>query len=534
MNSKKVKHFFSRNLKVVFLSIAIGLFACAISIFAFSSPGSNQPPNGTPTFWLLNGTSMYYSGGNVGIGTNSPGAKLQIVDSGATTAWIGTTDNRTNANLQIKGNAYIWAPSNTTMSSLGAVDTNFYNAGVSPTWAGALLEYFPSGYAGTINAIPNAPTGASAALFYGQNISSVSIGSNGSVPLYFFNANGTLMTIQPGGNVGIGTTVPVSGLHVISSNGGANSTWYNPANYAATIHQDSNSTGKYGLLVSDRWRSSENYLFTVDGRYTNGGGSVNEDTHTPYLIVRGDGNVGIGTESPAYKLDINIGAATDYPLQLTSSGGKYIRIGAQNTTWAHFDTNTSSGFYFYKYAAFAGGHGDLAENYKISGSALRGSVVSIDKTVVNATIASSKEQSKLLGVISTKPGAVMDVDGGFQIGYDTKLVYVNEKVPIALIGAVPTLVTSQNGPIDIGDAIGISDIPGFGAKMITAGRIVGNTMEKLDMSSCPIIPSIDSIVWPKDDGKNSLKPCFRLPDGTYVGKVMVAVNVSWYDPKADL
>ena len=54
------------------------------------------------------------------------------------------------------------------------------------------------------------------------------------------------------------------------------------------------------------------------------------------------------------------------------------------------------------------------------------------------------------------------------------------------------------------------------------------------MSSCPIIPSIDSIVWPKDDGKNSLKPCFRLPDGTYVGKVMVAVNVSWYDPKADL
>ncbi len=78
MNLKKAKAFISNNLKVLFLSIAIGLFACAISIFAFSSPGSNQPPNGTPTFWLLNGSNMYYTAGNVGIGTSTPGQKLTI------------------------------------------------------------------------------------------------------------------------------------------------------------------------------------------------------------------------------------------------------------------------------------------------------------------------------------------------------------------------------------------------------------------------------------------------------------------------
>ena len=65
-------------LKTLFLSILIGSFAGAVASFAFSSPGSNQPPNGSPTFWLLNGTNMYYSNGSVGIGTNNPAETLDI------------------------------------------------------------------------------------------------------------------------------------------------------------------------------------------------------------------------------------------------------------------------------------------------------------------------------------------------------------------------------------------------------------------------------------------------------------------------
>ncbi len=65
-------------LKTLFLSILIGSFAGAIASFAFSSPGSNQPPNGNPIFWLLSGTSMYYTAGNVGIGTTTPGSMLDV------------------------------------------------------------------------------------------------------------------------------------------------------------------------------------------------------------------------------------------------------------------------------------------------------------------------------------------------------------------------------------------------------------------------------------------------------------------------
>jgi hypothetical protein len=39
---------------------------------------------------------------------------------------------------------------------------------------------------------------------------------------------------------------------------------------------------------------------------------------------------------------------------------------------------------------------------------------------------------------------------------------------------------------------------------------------------------------PDHDGKNEHKPCYKLPNGTYVGLIMVAINVTWYDPDVNL
>ena len=49
-------------------------------------------------------------------------------------------------------------------------------------------------------------------------------------------------------------------------------------------------------------------------------------------------------------------------------------------------------------------------------------------------------------------------------------------VLVALAGRVPLKVTTENGPISVGDPIGASSIPGVGARLVGAGPVVGFAM----------------------------------------------------------
>jgi len=104
--------------------------------------------------------------------------------------------------------------------------------------------------------------------------------------------------------------------------------------------------------------------------------------------------------------------------------------------------------------------------------------------------------------------------------------------PVALSGRVPAIVSSENGTIANGDAITSGSIPGVGVKAVNAGTTVGKALEPFAPTdaACPAVSSFDSIVWPADDGTNTAKPCFKLPDGTYVGKIMTFINVTWFAP----
>jgi hypothetical protein len=116
------------------------------------------------------------------------------------------------------------------------------------------------------------------------------------------------MTIDPDGNVGIGTTSPASKLDVYSSTGGTTLATYSAHNSAAT--------GLAGLDVFND--GSKEAFFGIGGStavsgWANNAGIVSYGT-VPLIFgtsgaekVRIDtsGNVGIGTTSPAHKLDID-------------------------------------------------------------------------------------------------------------------------------------------------------------------------------------------------------------------------------------
>ncbi|MBN1373760.1 hypothetical protein JW962_00255, partial [Candidatus Dojkabacteria bacterium] len=241
------------------------------------------------------------------------------------------------------------------------------------------------------------------------------------------------------------------------------------------------------------------------------------------------GRVGIGTTSP------------DSRLQVTGGGlcvGSDANCNSDNNTeGVVYSSSTSMTVY------------DVAENYPTKESNLKpGEIVSADNTnEVFVKRSKGVVGEDLIGVITTNPAVLM---GGFNGNQ-----FPNEQqAAVALVGRVPVIVSSISGDFEVGDYIVSSVLPGVGVKAKkgaeTLGKALNNTTD-WNTSTCPVVSSIDSIVWPEDDGSNPAKPCFRVPvssldavtranviaeygltagDYFYVGKIMVFVNVSWYQP----
>ena len=280
------------------------------------------------------------SSGNVGIGTNTPRGKLDIT----TVNGYGTNDSIVfgsgtitypSAN-QYSGTASIVSKGPTSDGRLMVQDgngrlNNYWNAYtdtggykyiVSGEPAGRHLMSV-SGTAGVDLGWYSAPAGTAGGSLSWTQIARMVGGTGGFTWLsprgtssdFYIDAVSNVMvgytsttstssnSLLVAGKVGIGTNAPTSQLSVVTTLGGSTGNYYDPTNYAAYIHNNNNSVSHYGLLVSDYWRSSENFVFAVDGRYYQDG-TIANDLHNPYFIVRGDGNVGIGTSLPVNKLDV--------------------------------------------------------------------------------------------------------------------------------------------------------------------------------------------------------------------------------------
>ena len=197
-----------------------------------------------------------------------------------------------------------------------------------------------SANAGNIN-IQAGNGGGSSSLGGAVNITAGSGGTTG-------NNNGSDVVINPGakngsgsdgniilgslrGLVGIGTTAPASPLHVHSS-GNAGIQVSSSTGSASLILNAVSSGSPWSVVNSGRFRIYDHSMTTFPLTIEASVGYANESS----IYVKGNGNVGIGTAAPAYKLDVtgDVNVTGNFKVNgvnIASGGGTVSSVSSANT-----------------------------------------------------------------------------------------------------------------------------------------------------------------------------------------------------------
>ena len=338
--------------------------------------------------------SNFSVAGVVGIGTNSPGSKLDVYNSTQSSDDIGTVRSYVNdasSSSVIVRNSQGWGQ----LMQWTTAGMRIGNRNVAGGSAGSVYFTYGSDTVGMVLA------GANGNLVITSTTTST-VAAPLSTPttgaLVVKGGASIVGNLQVGGNLVIGTPPAVasnnyaSGLTVHSLNQGSSSNYFDPGNYAAHVFNQNNQPQRYGLLVSDYWRSSENYLFSVDGRYY-GDGTVAGDTHTPYFIVRGDGSVGVGTNSPVAQS------------KLTTTGS--ISFTGTDT---NFSLGSARGFIDYN-----NGPSNMRLGYADGGSATAGSVSLYSSPGSTGAVERMQIASNSMVIVTSTTGSSSNVTGAMVI-----------------------------------------------------------------------------------------------------------------------
>ncbi|MCX5994127.1 MAG: hypothetical protein NT177_07950, partial [Chloroflexi bacterium] len=188
----------------------------------------------------------------------------------------------------------------------------------------------------------------------------------------------------------------------------------------------------------------------------------------------GSGNVGIGTASATDKLTIE-GATGNliacYPGAARTPGSAVFRVESDGDTYA------DGSVYAHDFITTSGG-ADVAERINISEWVEAGNVVEIDPEHPGFFRKSAGAYStRVGGIVSTSPGVVLG-----QRANSESDPWDDTRPVMAIAGRVPVKVTTENGPIAVGDLLVASSTPGVAMKgdpATSSGCVVGKAMEPL-------------------------------------------------------
>ena len=338
--------------------------------------------NTTQSVKINANNSSYFNGGNVGIGTTAPGAKLEVSSTDNVAAIINSTNSFTfldiendGANRVQIGNAsdgkFIIRTADTERMRIDDVG----NVGIGTTSP-------QSGFKLDING--NSVTRGSAYVLtelnhYGTNDFSINA-SQGSTDIKFKAGSAERMRITSSGNVGIGTTSPSEKLHVVGYaktsiglkagnytilNESGNETSLSNTAYYPMFFKTNNSTrmtisnaGNVGIGTTSpseklhiagggsgniRLDSGGTYYGTNIQAISSAGLKIGNDDFSGYAYFHNDGNVGIGTTTPGYKLEV--AGTARITSALTLGGNVNNRI---EGTGSSLDFKSNGEYYFRK------------------------------------------------------------------------------------------------------------------------------------------------------------------------------------------